>query len=334
MNMRLLSVCTLALLTVSGRGIAAEPVTVDNFKRAETHFYMKNRADAGCFAKLCHERSPKPADQQDVVRLNRDTLYSSGVYDLSSPVTVVLPEPNGRFQSLLLINEDHYNPVVAYGPSTVTLTQESVGTRYAFLAFRTFMDPNSPKDIAAAHKLQDKIVVRQDAPGKLELTDWDASQRDELRDMLKGVAKYGGGPKGRFGTPETTTPVKHLIGTAAGWGGNPEEAAIYLSTYPVKNDGNLPHVLRLKDIPVDAFWSVTVYNAKGFYEAPENAASVNSVTAKRDKDGTAVIHFGGDAKAANYLRIMPGWNYVVRLYRPRQEVIDGSWTLPAAEPVQ
>jgi hypothetical protein len=321
-------------LPVTGQSFAAEPVNVDNFKRAETHFYMQNRADAGCFAKLCHERAPKPADQQDVVRLNRDTLYSSGVYDLSSPVTVVLPEPKGRFQSLLLINEDHYNPVVAYGPSTITLTQESVGTRYAFLAFRTFMDPNSPKDIAAAHKLQDQIIVRQDVPGTLALTEWDAAQRDELRDMLKAVAKYGGGPEGRFGTPETTTPVKHLIGTAAGWGGNPGEAAVYLSTYPARNDGSVPHVLRLRDIPVDAFWSVTVYNAKGFYEAPESAASVNSVTAKREKDGTAVIHFSGDARAPNYLRIMPGWNYVVRLYRPRQEVIDGSWTLPAAEPVE
>jgi hypothetical protein len=35
---------------------------------------------------------------------------------------------------------------------------------------------------------------------------------------------------------------------------------------------------------------------------------------------------------SNYLRIMPGWNYTVRLYSPRQEIIDGTWTFPKATP--
>ena len=29
--------------------------------------------------------------------------------------------------------------------------------------------------------------------------------------------------------------------------------------------------------------------------------------------------------------IMDGWNYVVRLYRPRAEILDGSWTFPSIE---
>jgi hypothetical protein len=31
---------------------------------------------------------------------------------------------------------------------------------------------------------------------------------------------------------------------------------------------------------------------------------------------------------------MPGWNYIVRLYRPRAEVLDGRWTFPKAVPVK
>jgi len=75
----------------------------------------------------------------------------------------------------------------------------------------------------------------------------------------------------------------------------------------------------VRDVPADGFWSVTVYNAKGFYEAPENAISVNNITGKRNADGSMTIRFGGDPTTENYLRIMPGWNYTVRLYLPRPE---------------
>jgi hypothetical protein len=29
---------------------------------------------------------------------------------------------------------------------------------------------------------------------------------------------------------------------------------------------------------------------------------------------------------------VPGWNYIVRLYRPRKDILDGTWTFP--EPVE
>jgi hypothetical protein len=64
-----------------------------------------------------------------------------------------------------------------------------------------------------------------------------------------------------------------------------------------------------------------------------NAYSFNNVTAKKSKDGSITIHFGGDPTAENFLPIVPGWNYIVRLYRPRQEILDGSWTFPDPKPV-
>jgi hypothetical protein len=84
---------------------------------------------------------------------------------------------------------------------------------------------------------------------------------------------------------------------------------------------------------VDGFWSVTVYNAKGFYEGPDSAISVNSVTGKPNADGSMTIRFGRDPSAANYLRIMPGWTYIVRLYRPRPEAVAGQWAFPEPAPV-
>ena len=90
-----------------------------------------------------------------------------------------------------------------------------------------------------------------------------------------------------------------------------------------------------ENVPVDAFWSVTVYDATGHFQKNDyDAYSLNSITAKKATDGSVAIQFGGcDGKIPNCLPTMPGWNYMVRLYRPRAEILDGSWTFPEAEPV-
>jgi hypothetical protein len=36
----------------------------------------------------------------------------------------------------------------------------------------------------------------------------------------------------------------------------------------------------------------------------------------------------------NYLPITEGWNFAIRLYQPRKEILDGSWTFPSIELVK
>ena len=43
---------------------------------------------------------------------------------------------------------------------------------------------------------------------------------------------------------------------------------------------------------------------------------------------------GYDGKTPNCLPSVPGWNYMVRLYRPRAEVLNGTWKFPEAQRVQ
>ena len=69
--------------------------------------------------------------------------------------------------------------------------------------------------------------------------------------------------KNAFGTKEQVDPIRHLIGTAAGWGGNPDKDATYLNVTPAKNDGTTVYKLDVKDVPVNGFWSVSLYNAEG-----------------------------------------------------------------------
>jgi hypothetical protein len=141
--------------------------------------------------------------------------------------------------------------------------------------------------------------------------------------------------KRMFGDVTEVDPVRHMIGTAAGFGGNPEADAVYVNAFPKNNDGQTAYVLKVKDVPVDGFWSVSVYNAEGYFEKNDaNAYSFNNLTAKKDSDGGVTIHFGGDPAQSNYLPIVKGWNYTARLYRPRKAILDGSWVFPEAQPVR
>ena len=315
---------------------AVVPVTADNFVRAESDFYLGGVAKDYGFGKVGHTREPAPLDQQTVIRLNRDTLYSAGVFDLDGgPVTITLPDAGKRFMSLQLINEDHYVPAVIYKPGSYLFTKDDVGTRYMVMAFRTLIDPNDPEDVKKAHALQDAIKVEQQGgPGKLELPNWDQASQKKVRDALLVLAETLPDTKGMFGKKGEVDPVRHLVGSASAWGGNPETEALYLNVVPNKNDGDTIYKLTVKNVPVDGFWSISLYNKDGYYEKNEfGAYNLNNITAKKSDDGSVAVQFGGcDGKIPNCLPITDGWNYMVRLYRPRPEILDGSWKFPEAQP--
>jgi para-nitrobenzyl esterase len=131
-------------------------VTVGKFVRAETDFYFKTRE----FGKLNHNRDMAAIDKQDVVRMNRDTLYSPGVFDLeAAPVTITLPDAGKHFMSMQVISQDHYTTAVVYAPGRFTYDKDKIGTRYVFLLVRTLANPEDPADVKAANAIQDAIKV-------------------------------------------------------------------------------------------------------------------------------------------------------------------------------
>ncbi len=311
------------------------PVTAHNYVRAETDFQMRGYIEKlDCFGKFIHSRQPYDVDNQVTVRGNRDTLYSFGTFDLRSPVTITLPETGGRYQSLMIVNQDH-SIWSFYGPRTGTLTEEKAGTRYVFLVIRTFMDPNDEQDMKEAYRCQEAVGFEQADIGKFEVPDWNKEEVEQMRETINVVASSLTDTSKMFGKKEELDPAYWMFGAALGWGGLPAAAATYVNVLPEKNDGKTPYTLTVTDVPVYGFWSVTLYDDKGWMPVNKyNAYSFNNVTAKKDKDGSITIHFGGDPKQPNFLPIVPGWNYIVRLYQPGPEILNGSWTFPDPQAVE
>jgi hypothetical protein len=309
-------------------------VTPDNFTRAETDMMFAGGGGRE-IGRFSHHREPMPLDFH-IVRPNRDTLYSLSVFDLDAgPVTITLPNAGQRFMTMQVIDEDHYTPEVVYGAGSYTFTREKIGTRYVSFGVRILANPADPEDIKQVHALQDAIAVNQlGGPGHFEVPNWDQTSQKKVRDALLALAVTLPDTKRTFGARDQVDPVRHLIGTAFAFGGNPEKDALYLNITPSKNDGTTVHRLTVKDVPVDAFWSISVYNAEGHFQKNAfDAYTLNNTTAKKAADGTIAVQFGRcDGKIVNCLPIMSGWNYMVRLYRPRAEILNGTWKFPEARP--
>jgi len=310
----------------------AVPVDVENFVRAETaRMFDGLLAMVGDVNRWFHFRAPTPIDKQTVIRMNRDTLYSSALADISEGATLTLPDSGGRYLTVMAVNEDHYIERVYSEPGTYDLTVEELGSPYVLLAARIFVDPTDPADVAAVNALQDLLSLEARSHVAYSHPDYDQASLDTTREALLVLARGLPDTTAMFGSRVSVDPVRHLLGTALGWGGLPEtEAFYYIETEP-RPAGD--YTMTLRDVPVDAFWSVTIYNRDGFLEEnPFDAYSINSVTAEPEDDGSVVVHLSPTGGVKNHLFVMDGWNYALRLYRPRPAVLDKTWTPPEPEP--
>ena len=311
-------------------------VTVDNFVRAETAFQFDRMVKmAGGINKWSHLRSPTPLDKQSVIRMNRDTLYSFAIVDVSKGATLTIPSSGKRYLSVMVVNEDHYINKVYHKAGAHKLTMKEFDTRYVNLSARILVDPNDPADVKTVNALQDKLKIEAVSAKPYSHPNYDKQSYQAVYKPLLDLAAAGiSDANNTFGKKDEVDQVRHLLGTAYGWGGLPSYEAVYQTHNEPRPVGT--YQLTVKDVPVNAFWSISIYNKAGYFEKNKyDSYNVNSVTAKRNKDGSVTVNFGRSKDGKdNFLYVVEGWNYVVRLYQPSKVVQEGKWSFPVPKPVK
>lgn len=142
--------------------------------------------------------------------------------------------------------------------------------------------------------------------------------------------------------------LKRAIVSELGLGANLPDDAIYplnLADDTAKPlDGTNKYVVHFdKDAvpPVNAFWSITLYDSDGFQVA--NALSRFAVSSwmsfKKNADGSLDLYFQnespGQDKEANWLPAPKGpFNVCMRLYGPKSDALTGKWNPPPVMKVE
>jgi len=358
-----------ALLLAVAAAAAPQPVTIDNFLLAESDNYMSKYVEKGALGKFDHARTVTPVDTspgsapthgQDVIRMNRDTLYSFLMLDLSSDAVVTYPENAGRFISFMCSSETHDVFPGIYKPGKYLITKDgcgctppcrsvvdgqscsAFGTAKGFILLRMLAVAGNDTDVKAANALQDRFTVEQKDVGRWDVPDWDQDQLSDVRESLLHLQATSKEPPvfGFFTGPDRIDHLYGIMMVAAGWGGARAQDQTYAQW--LSQDSTETHSLTMPKVPLEdnGFWSVTVYSREGFMFAdPSNYNSAAQGAGGLNPDGSTTVHFGGcddparqKPSAAHCLPIQKGWNIAIRFFRPSKEILDGSWKPSLPEP--
>ncbi|MEH6911544.1 MAG: DUF1214 domain-containing protein [Oceanicoccus sp.] len=304
-------------------------VNADNYARAEAAFQFEAMLKrSGGINTLAHVRHPIPLNRQRNMQMNRDTIYSSAVVDISRGATVSFPNSGDRYMSIAIVNEDNYTTAVYHNGEAITLTMEEHGTAFVAVIARVLVDANNPQDVKIANDLQNKIEITASSSNKYQRANYEIDSRKTTRELFRLLGAGLGDATFCNGKKTEVKETRHKICAAIGWGGLPTYEVVY-----VKNQQQRPlgdYQLELKDVPVKGFWSISIYNDKGYFQENDyNAYSINNVIAEANEDGSFTINFGEHKNGRkNFLPIMEGWNYVARLYLPSIDVQEGRWLFP------
>lgn len=304
-------------------------VTPETFIRAETdNMYTQMIKNAGGTNQFFHFRTPTPLDKQTVIRMNRDVLYSGGVFDAKEELKISFPEmPDSRYASIYILDNDHYVQEIIYKPGEYNVKGN---TRFLYVIVRVqVFNAEDAEEIKMVNGLQDKFIVKSITNEEFPKFKWDKQSLDSLRTIYNKESANYSSWKGMQGIRGEVNEKTRHIAAAAAWGLLPEEAATYLNYKPKESNKDKCYSATYKIPENNGFWSITVYGNDGYIKS-ENCL-LNGSNVKLNDDDTFTVFYGSEevcGDVPNRLDAPEGWNILFRIYRPGESVLDGSFTLP------
>ena len=284
-------------------------VTQENFPTAYSNIRMGMIVErAGGVNKFIEMPTPSSdPKEQPVVRMNRDTHYSSVVLDVSKDAFITIPQTD-RYSSIQIIDENHETQPMIYGPGKHKITAK---TDHAFIIVRALED-----------EARRNLLVEAESSKPFVMKQWDMASFKKLEEEGNAIFVEGYDQSKAFGSKETgQTTYMNYIGAAGGWGGAMVVDNIYQSSGYMDVEGC--YETTFKDPEDKYFWSATVYNANGYLF--NDLATVSSETDPViNEDGTITVRFGCDGMPNN-IPIREGnttgkFNVIMRHYGPSDNV--------------
>lgn len=317
---------------------AAEKVTPDNYVEAEVDITFASIVREVGSNRFRHDRSLIPLDKQPAVTMNRDTVYSFGIFFAPKGTTITLPKSrDGRYQSAMILQTDHYIDQVFYGPGTFEINSQ---TEFSGIAIRTQVDAANPEDVKYVNALQDQIVVKP-PPGTVARDfrprDWDASSLDSLRARYQEEARSLPNLNDTSGAHGAVDPHKQRLGVSVALGLLPPQHAVYIyRDYGLKGGECYRATYAKPGFRDRGFFSFTMYGADKYIHS--EASTLNDRALKYEPDGTFVLHYGPRSACGDVANRLdtPGdnWYLGVRVYRPVDAIIKGEYAMPVPAPVK
>jgi hypothetical protein len=252
-------------------------------------------------------------------------------------------------------------PKIEWPKPTATMTEGPQLFRYLNFMLTFAAPQDSEKDLLARFA---KIGIAPGAPFKLNALT--AEQRKALEDgIADGRAEFAAFKKDKLDTQQVANGdlygsrdrlknnyLYRYAGADVGLFGNSSTEAIHLR-YTVDSEGKpangarhsyTVHFAKDQLPPADAFWSLTLYDAKTKQLVPNHKKRylINSQMLpdlKRDADGGLTLalqhHEPPKAEQSNWLPAPTGPFYaVLRIYLPKPEASNGQWKLPPLTPLK
>ena len=307
------------IFCVSASAVVAESVevTMDNYVVAETDWYFTNQQVNAPVNTFVHN-GPVSKDEQEVIRSNRDVMYSLAVVDISEGATLTVP-PRDAFQIIHVMDENHLSHfVIGAGESRTVTSDDVTGGTHVYLLARTKISNDLEESLAAQRAMKIEAKSAKPYPSKgFRSEDVEAFRNKLVQEFVDGKVTII--EHESFGaTLDDVDPTSYVYAAAVGWGGLPADTAQYLAAVAGQGDASCQsYTLPKPNLDWDGggFFSLTTYDTAGWIVEDDFYIGHEKM---QDNGDSFTIYLNCPAQP-NSLTVQEGWTGILRLYLPVDE---------------